>query len=308
VRVVRSLGSITPETPFAATIGAFDGVHLGHQSLFEQLRRQAAERQVQTLAITFDPDPAEVVSPNPPPYLTSLQQRIELIDEIGVDELCIVHFDETVRTMTAEDFLDHVRAHADVVELLVGHDFAMGHDRQGTRAVLEAYAQLHSFACAIADAFLIDDEPVSASRVRTLMSSGDLPSAARLLGRFPAISGIVVEGDKRGRQIGFPTANLGLDQRWAVPADGVYVANTYLDSRRWHSVVNVGMRPTFNSPQRTIESHILDFSDEIYGQPITVEFLHRLRGEQKFSGIEAIREQIGKDAQAAREHFARLSS
>jgi riboflavin kinase/FMN adenylyltransferase len=307
MRVVHELAGITRNTKFAATVGAFDGVHLGHQSLFEQLRRQVAERGVETLAITFDPDPAEVVSPNPPPYLTSLQQRIELIDEIGIDELCIVHFDEKVRNMSAEDFLDRARAHADIAELLVGHDFAMGHDRQGTRAVLEAYAQMHGFACAIAEAFLIDDEPVSASRIRTLMSNGDLAAAARLLGRFPAISGTVVEGDKRGRQIGFPTANLGLDQRWAIPADGVYVANTYVDSRRWHSVVNIGMRPTFNSPQRTIESHILDFSADIYGHPIVVEFLERLRGEQKFSGIEAIREQIGKDAQAARDHFTKLA-
>jgi len=136
------------------------------------------------------------------------------------------------------------------------------------------------------------------------MAKGDVAGAAALMGHFPTIRGTVVEGDKRGRQIGFPTANLGLRQRWAVPADGVYVAHTHVPGGKLQSVVNIGLRPTFGIHERTIESHILDFSDDIYGQPIAVEFLQRLRAEQKFSGIDEIRDAIGRDVEAARQHFA----
>jgi riboflavin kinase/FMN adenylyltransferase len=306
VRTVRKIGDITPGRRFAVTIGAFDGVHLGHQALFGQLRDQAQLHEAGTLAVTFDPDPAEVVSPNPPPYLSDLEQKTELIAAQGIDELCVVHFDEQVKNMSAEAFMDEIVGAAVVVELVVGHDFAMGHDRHGTRAVLAAYARQHDFAFNVAEAFSVDGETVSASRIRRLMGDGDVDAAARLLGRHPSIRGTVVEGDKRGRQIGFPTANLGLDQRWAIPADGVYVAYTDVAGARRRSVVNIGLRPTFGVNARTIESHVLDFSGNLYGQPITVEFLHRLRREQKFSGIDEIREQIGRDVEAARAHFAAL--
>jgi riboflavin kinase / FMN adenylyltransferase len=307
VRVVRKLEDVTPGRRFAVTVGAFDGVHRGHQALFGRLKEQAEEHEAATLAITFDPDPAEIVLANPPPYLSSLSQKTRLIEGQGIDELCIVHFDERVKNMTANEFMDQVLANAAVAELVVGHDFAMGHDRQGTQAVLADYAKAHDFAFATAEAFMIGGRPVSATRIRHCLAQGDLPGANDLLGRHPSIDGIVVEGDKRGRQIGFPTANLGLDLRWAIPADGVYVAWTYIGGERRQSAVNIGLRPTFDAHQRTIESHILDFSGDLYGQPITVEFLHRLRGEQKFSGIDEIREQIGRDVQAAREYFETLS-
>jgi riboflavin kinase / FMN adenylyltransferase len=305
VRVVRQIGDVTPGRRFAVTIGAFDGVHLGHRSLFQKLREQAQQHQASTLAITFDPDPAEVVSANPPPYLSDLDQKTELIEAQGIDELCIMHFDERVKDMTAQAFMDSVLNAVVVAELVVGHDFAMGHDRHGTRTVLENYAEQHGFAFAIAEELRMDGQGVSATRIRRLLSQGDVTGAARLLGRFPCIRGEVVEGDKRGRLIGFPTANLGLNQRWAIPADGVYVAYTHLKGEKKPSAVNIGMRPTFDAKQRTIESHILDFSGEIYGQPIAVEFLQRLRGEQKFSGIEEIRDQIGRDVQAARDYFTK---
>ena len=304
MRVVRRIEAVTPGRRFAVTIGAFDGVHLGHQSLFRKLREQAQQHAAGSLAITFDPDPAEVVSTNPPPYLSDLDQKIELIAAQGIDELCVMHFDARIKNMTAQEFMDAVVRAATVVELVVGHDFAMGHDRHGTRTVLEAYAQQHGFAFAVAEELRLDGQGVSATRIRRLLTQGDVTGAARLLGRAPCIRGPVVEGDKRGRLIGFPTANLGLQQRWAIPADGVYVAYTHLAGEKKPSAVNIGMRPTFDAKQRTIESHILDFSGDIYGQEIGVEFLQRLRGEQKFSGIEEIREQIGRDVQAARDYFA----
>lgn len=305
MRVVRNIADITPGHRLAVTVGAFDGVHLGHQSLFRKLLEQAQQHDAGSLAITFDPDPAEVVSPNPPPYLSDLDQKIELIAAQGLDELCVVHFDERVKNMTAQEFMDAVLEAAVVVELVVGHDFAMGHDRHGTRSVLESYAQQHGFTFTVAEELRIDGQGVSATRIRRLLAQGDVSGAGRLLGRYPYITGPVVEGDKRGRLIGFPTANLGLSQRWAIPADGVYVAYTHLRGERKPSAVNIGMRPTFDAKQRTIESHILDFSGDIYGERVSIEFLHHLRGEQKFSGIEEIREQIGRDVNAVREYFAR---
>jgi riboflavin kinase/FMN adenylyltransferase len=306
VRLVRTTADITPGRRFAVTVGAFDGVHRGHQALFSYLKQQADQHQAGTLAITFDPDPSEVVSPNPPPYLSDLTQKIRLIEDRGIDELCVVHFDEDVKNMSAEQFMDEVLQNATVAELVVGHDFAMGHDRQGTRDVLEAYARTHGFAFAITEAFMVGGKPVSASRIRQALALGDADGASELLGRPHRIRGTVVEGDKRGRLIGFPTANLGLNHRWAIPGDGVYVAWTHVGEEKRQSVVNVGLRPTFNSDQRTIESYILDFSDDIYGQPIEIEFLRRLRPEQKFSGIDAIREAIGKDAEAGRAYFKTL--
>lgn len=306
MRVVRSMGDITPGERFAVTIGAFDGVHLGHQALFGHLIDQAKQHQASTLAITFDPDPAEVVSPNPPPYLSDLDRKIELIGGLGIDELCVAHFDEQVKNMSAEQFMDLLVEDAAVAELVIGHDFAMGHDRKGTQTVLQAYAAYHNFDFSVTSAFMVDGQPVSASRIRRALSVGELDQANRLLGRPHCIRGTVVEGDKRGRQIGFPTANLGLNQRWAIPSDGVYVAWTDLNDGRHQSVVNVGLRPTFDSDQRTIESYIMDFSADIYGQPIAIEFLHRLRGEEKFSGIDAIREAIASDVEAGREYFRNL--
>jgi len=305
VRVVRTLDELTGGRPFAVTIGAFDGVHLGHQSLFAQLRQQALLHRANTLAITFDPDPAEVVSPDPPPHLTDLEQRIELIERQGMDELCILHFDRAMMALSAEQFMDQLLSHARVAELVVGHDFAMGHDRLGTHSVLAAYARRHDFAFAMAEAFMLDGAPVSASRIRRLLLEGDVTMAAELLGRNHTVRGRVVEGDKRGRQIGFPTANLGLDQRWAIPADGVYVARTHVRGRWYPSAVNIGLRPTFDLHQRTIESHLIDFSGDIYGEPIAVEFAARLRAEQRFSGLKAIRAQIARDVEAARDFFQR---
>jgi len=150
---------------------------------------------------------------------------------------------------------------------------------------------------------VLDGEPVSASRIRRTLAGGDIAAVARLLGRFPEIRGTVVEGDKRGRLIGFPTANLGLSQRWAIPGDGVYVAYTHVGGQKLPSAVNIGMRPTFDAKQRTIESHILDFSADIYGQSIAAEFVHRLRPEQKFAGIDEIRAQIARDVEEARNYF-----
>jgi riboflavin kinase/FMN adenylyltransferase len=172
--------------------------------------------------------------------------------------------------------------------------------------VLEEYASKHDFRLTTAEALVVDGTPVSATRIRQALAAGDMEEAARMLGRLPSASGQVVEGDKRGRQIGFPTANLKLPHRRAIPADGVYVAWSDVLGARRPSVVNIGLRPTFDLKERLIESHLLDFEGDLYGQEMTLEFLHRLRGEQKFAGIDAIREQIGRDAQAAREYFTTL--
>ncbi|MHB8620343.1 MAG: riboflavin biosynthesis protein RibF [Chloroflexota bacterium] len=304
MRVVRSLAELTPGRPTAVTIGAFDGVHLGHQFLFRELRESAARLDAATLAITFDPDPADVVSSRPTRHLSTLDERIELIGRQGLDEMCVVHFDHQVAALTAEQFMDVMLRRVCLVQLLVGYDFAMGHDRQGTKGVLAGYAERHGFGLFTSEAFMVGGTPVSSSRIRRLLEDGAVEAAAELLGRAPSIRGPVVPGDRRGRTIGFPTANIGLRIRWAMPADGVYVARTGVRGQALPSVVNIGLRPTFDRDQRTLESHILDFDQDIYGETVSVEFLHRLRGEQKFSGVDAIREQITQDARQAREYFA----
>ncbi len=304
MRIVRHLSDLTPNRPSALTIGAFDGVHRGHAFLFEQLKERAREASAHTLAITFDPDPSEVVTSRPTDYLTSLDEKIALIQAAGIDELCVVHFDRDVASLTADQFIDRIRAYASLIELLVGHDFAMGHDRQGTRDVLSGYCSQHGIKFFTSEALELGGAPISASRIRRLLAEGDIEGAAELLGRQPSLSGRVVGGDRRGRDLGFPTANLELDVRRALPGDGIYVALTHVRGRSLPSAVNVGLRPTFDATGRTIESFILDFNESIYDEPITVEFLHRLRPEEKFSSVEALVEQMTRDVANTRAYFA----
>lgn len=294
------------EVATAVAIGVFDGVHRGHRSVLEPLVALADDRGLAVAALTFDPHPLEIVAPERAPRLLStVGQRIEALAGVGADIVGVLPF-EQVRTMEPEVFADDVlRGRLNARVVAVGADFRFGRDRGGDIATLNTVGSQAGYDVVVVD--LVDDsgdEPISSTRIRTLLAEGDVTTAAELLGGAYELCGIVVEGDRRGRTIGFPTANLAVDDRMAVPADGVYAAWAVVNDVTHPAVVNIGNRPTFEGARRSIEAHLLDFEGDLYGRGVALRFVSRLRGEQKFESIDALVAQIGSDVAAGRRTLA----
>lgn len=284
------------------TIGKFDGLHLGHQELLARIGSRAAAAGVKSGMVTFDPHPARVLRPqDAPPLVTPLDQKIALLEAQGLDLLVLLTFNRSLMRTRASEFLERLVSALRPRELWVGADFAMGYKREGTVPFIRDWLADRPVTLHTIPLLEVDGAPISGSRIRSLLAEGQVARAARLLGREPSVSGRVVEGDRRGRTIGFPTANLIPPEDHAVPANGVYATWTVLEDGAAHpSVTNVGVRPTFDGSVRIVESHLLDWSGPLYDQVVTVRFVQRLRGEQRFPGVEALVEQIGKDAASAR--------
>ena len=291
-----------------ATIGAYDGVHLGHRSVIAEVRRRAAQLGARSAVVTFDRHPASVVRPESAPrLLTSLDQKLELLAATGVDATVVVPFDAQASTESAEEFVERVLVGClGVRSVVVGEDFHFGHQRRGNVALLRAMGEQHGFDVdGLRLVPRVDgvDEPVSSTAIRRALAGGQVEVAARLLGRPFEVRGTVVRGDQRGRQIGFPTANVEVPSAMALPADGVY-AGVYVrpDGSRHGCAVNLGRRPTFyeHADHSLLEAHLLDFSGDLYGDAATVEFVAFLRSERKFDGIEALAAQLRHDVDAAR--------
>ena len=288
--------------PTILTIGAFDGVHRGHQHLIDSAVRRAREVGCQSAVLTFDPHPDLVIHPERDRlYLTSLEERAELIERLGTDLLIVMSFTRETMGLTAQDFMSKVCGAVALRELWVGWDFALGRKREGDLARLRQLgAQLGYTVHPVAAFALADGTPISSTRIRSALAAGDLDSAAMLLGRPFAVEGQVTLGDQRGRTIGFPTANVAVEQLHALPADGVYVCDAEVGGQRYGAVTNIGVRPTFDGTQRKVEAYLLDFVDDIYGETLRLTLRHRLRGERRFDGIAALVAQITSDVAEAR--------
>ncbi|MCB0210422.1 MAG: bifunctional riboflavin kinase/FAD synthetase [Anaerolineae bacterium] len=304
MQVIRDLteAQLTKET--ILTIGTFDGVHRGHQDLINNLKAAAFEQQAQTAVIAFHPRPKTVFAPHlySHDYLTTPAERIRLLEAYGLDNLVFMPFSKELSQITAFDFVKLVVESLRVVELCVGYDFALGKNREGNVEKLQELGQQFNYNVTIVEPFLLDGQVVSSTQVRQELVNGNVRRAAYLLGRYPSLTTEVVEGAKRGRTIGFPTANLAVPAERLIPANGVYA--TFIQRmgqpHRYPCVTNVGVRPSFGGVERTVETYIFDFSENIYGQTFTLEFVERLRPEQKFDGIDALVAQITKDADQAR--------
>jgi riboflavin kinase / FMN adenylyltransferase len=305
VHIAYTLDERITDRPTVLTMGKFDGLHRGHQQLIGTVITHARSLGFASAVLTWEPHPGKVLRPSQDLFLlTSLEEKIELIGELGPDFLIVAPFTTQTMATSAEDYLAQICAALPLRELWVGENFAMGRNRAGDVPALMAIGAQLGFAVGAMRPVRADDElPVSASRVRELLRAGDVAGAAGLLGRPFGIRGTVVEGDKRGRTIGFPTANLYIDPQHILPADGVYACRIHLDEGPLPAVANVGLRPTFDGTTRTVEAHILDWSGDLYGQVLRCDFHQRLRGEQKFNGIAELVAQIGLDAQRARELF-----
>ncbi len=289
------------------TIGTFDGVHRGHRHVISHVVREARENDLQAGVVTFTPTPRDVLAPGSPvAYLSALEDRIALLKKAGADYVVPLTFDRELATVSARDFAQQLVTVLAMRRLIVGPDFAMGRRREGSIPVLKEIGVDLSFTVIPLDEMRNNEGRIGSSDIRrVIIEDGDVQRAADMLMRPYALPGTVMQGHKRGKDLGFPTANISVPPRRAVPADGVYVTRTRLGERPLESVTNVGDNPTFNDAERMIETYILDFDEDIYGRTLEVEFLTRLRDEEAFTSTEALIAQMHRDVQQTRDYFAR---
>jgi len=287
------------------TIGAFDGVHRGHQYLIRNLVREARLTKRLAGLITFHPHPSVVLSPgNPTKYITTPGEKAALLEKLDLDIVAILPFDEEMAQTPAEEFMSMVCRHLNLRELWVGADFALGHNREGDVDALKRMGRKMGFAVHVVEPLYYGDEVISSTRIRRLLARGEVREAAQLLGRYYSLAGEVVKGESRGKLLGFPTANLEVRPERAIPADGVYVVYARLGKERYRGVTNVGVRPSFDGGKRIVETHILDFEGDIYGCDLVVEFVERIRPEKRFPSVDALVSQIKADIAQARRILA----
>ncbi len=284
------------------TIGNFDGVHLGHQALFAKAMERAGTIGGTTVAMTFEPHPMRVLRPAVNlPLITPLEQKLLLIEENGMDVALCVRFDEDFAALSADGFVDKLLVgRLKASEIVVGYDFTFGHRGLGDLELLEQKSRQHGFGLNVVGPVIVEERPVSSTRVRQEIKSGNLEAARMLLGRQYRIAGKVITGHGRGAKVlGFATANLKVSDE-LLPADGVYaVLVKDADGNLLKGVTNIGNNPTFENGELSVETHLLDYKGDLYGRHIVVIFAARLRGEVKFPSVDALRDQIAKDIQQA---------
>src|SRR5580765_1174161 len=287
-------------------IGMFDGVHLGHQQVIRQTIEDARQHESIALAITFDRHPNAVVAPDRnPPLIYSLSQKLRVIESLGIDTTLLIHFDKAFSQIPGEEFIEGLaRDFGAIHSLCVGSAFTFGHKRNGNVALLQRLGQELNFIVHGLASVSLDGTTVSSTRIREAIGAGDLDGASQMLGRTYSLASKVIRGDQLGRQFGFPTANLDPGEL-VIPPNGVYAAHAQVQGRLHRAVVNIGTRPTLQSPQPKlqVEAHLLDVSADLYGQEMEIAFVEKLRDEQKFSSTAALQKQIENDIEAARHLF-----
>jgi riboflavin kinase / FMN adenylyltransferase len=303
MRIVRGLESYRPESAAGVVaLGAFDGIHLGHRAILGTAVTQAQAEKLRSLACTFDRHPMEVLQPAKAPLpITTLDERLELIAETGIETTVVIPFTRAIAAIEPEAFVKDVLIDTlGAREIVVGFNHRFGRGARGDAGLLETIAGPLGFRAHIVQAFMMDGIAVSSSEIRAALQRGDLPAAARLLGRPYSIRGEVVRGAGRGRTLGFPTANVNTERPLGLPV-GVYVCHVAVGGARYQAVVNVGVRPTFGENELAIEAHLLDFVGDLYNERVTLIFARRIREERKFPSVDALREQIALDVAAARQ-------
>jgi riboflavin kinase/FMN adenylyltransferase len=301
----RELARIAPGRPSAVTIGVFDGVHRGHQHLASRLIERARAEGLAAVALTFNPHPRAVLRPGfAVTYLTSLEERVELLQGLGLDAVGVLAFTSELAQLSPRDFLALLVEELQMKLLMVGPDFALGRNRAGTIGVMRQVGEELGFRVEVAPLLAEDGEKVGSSSVRQALSEGDVERVWRLLGRPFSLRGPVVTGDMRGRTLGFPTANIAIGLDRALPAYGIYVTRAFVRESAYESCTSIGIRPTFDvDPRPTVETFVLDFDEDVYGQEMRIELLARLRGEQKFDSAEALVAQMHRDIEDTRAYF-----
>lgn len=308
MQVEKELAGQSPEKDTLLTIGVFDGVHLGHQYLISQLTKHAREQNLLSGVVTFRQHPQEIMSPQTGlPFLTDLDQRINLLKKEGVDAIFALSFTTELARLSAREFVGLLKRYLRMRGLVIGHDFALGQNREGDETVLRKLGKEMDFSVKVVRAKLVNEELVSSTAIRKALANGDMKRVHRLIGRNFGFGGGVVTGAHRGKELGFPTANIEVNPGQALPPDGVYATWAYIDGQAYPSMTNIGQRPTFGNNERTVEVYVLDYQSNLYGHEISIDLIDRLRDEKKFNSVQELKDQIAEDIKQGRAILSRQS-
>lgn len=307
MQLIRGMHNIRPEhRACVATIGNFDGVHLGHRAILEALRQQAYELGVRVCVITFEPQPREFFQgKKAPARLTNLREKLTLLEENGVDQVLCLPFNEKLQNLTPDEFVMNVLVNGlEVRYLIVGDDFRYGLERKGDFAHLRSMGDQHGFEVCDTRTVSIDMDRISSTRIRGELAESNMSGAEKLLGRPYTLMGRVVTGQQLGRKLGFPTANIRVCRK-RLPITGVFAVRVWLDGRCHDGVANLGVRPTVNAEVPMLEVHLLDFQGDLYGHTLRVEFVEKIRSEKKFDSLDALQAAIADDIQVGKDILSR---
>ena len=292
-----------PEISLSATIGNFDGMHLGHKAILEKVKKNAKEKNLSTLVIFTEPHAAEYFSKinntSPPPRIIPWRDKLRLISEKGIDFCMLLRFDESLKSMTPEQFTEKILEELQIKSLTIGDDFKFGKDRKGDYQFLKNWGESMSIEIDKTDTIKVDDQRVSSTRIREALISNNFKNANVMLDWHYSYSGKVVYGNQLGREIGVPTANIWIPKQ-KLPISGVYAVRCFVDHAKYLGIANMGIRPTVGGTRPVLETHIFDFEKDIYGRRITVQFIEKIREEVKFDSIDLLKSQIKKDIEEAK--------
>jgi len=312
MQIFYSIKDLTNNKNTVLTLGTFDGIHPGHLKIIYRLVNSSKERGCRNVVITFYPHPRTILgNDNSVKMLTTQTEKIKLLEKLGVENLLIIKFTKEFASLSAEDFIyDYLINGIGLTEIVLGHDHHFGKGRRGNAELLKQIGDKEGFIVTKAEAFMVDDEAVSSTKIRNALLEGNITRANKLLGRNYEFSGVVVGGDKRGRELGFPTANIKLSsQEKLLPASGVYAVKVKVENENHIGLLSIGKRPTFYSEGELVsEVYIYDFNREIYGAEVTTELVERLRGEQKFGSAEELIKQMNKDKENGYKVFNKLNN
>ncbi|MFO7773045.1 MAG: bifunctional riboflavin kinase/FAD synthetase [Dehalococcoidia bacterium] len=306
MEIEQELAEVAPQRDTFLTIGVFDGVHAGHRYLLERLQQQAAEKDLLGGVVTFNPHPQSVLHPqNQLLWLGDVEDRVKALQALGISIVAVLTFTPELARLSARDFMSLLQKHLRMHSIMVGPDFTLGRNREGNIDLLRALGREMKFSVEVIPPYTINGEVVSSTLIRRALAQGDMAKVRRLMGRSFDLRGEVITSDKRGRVLGFPTANLDIKPQQALPGNGIYATVTHTDGRQFPSATNIGIRPTFGKGERTVETHLLNYEGNLHGKEIRVEFLQKLRDEQRFSSAEELKSQIAKDVREVEAMFAK---
>jgi len=296
MEIEQELANIGSTGETLLTIGVFDGVHAGHRYLLETLQRQAAEKNLLSGVVTFNPHPQSVLHPhNQLLWLSDPEDRVKSLRKLGINLVAVLTFTPEVAQLSAQEFMSLVKKHLRMRSIMVGPDFTLGRGQEGNIQLLRALGREMKFSVEVIPPYTINGEVVSSTLIRQALTQGDMEKVGRLMGHYFQIGGKVIASDRRGRILGFPTANLDIKPQQALPGNGIYATITQVDDKQFPSATNIGTRPTFGEGEKNVETHLLYYKGDLYGKEIRVEFMQKLRDEQHFPSSEELKAQIRKD-------------
>ena len=296
MEIEQELANIGSTGETLLTIGVFDGVHAGHRYLLETLQQQAAEKNLLSGVVTFNPHPQSVLHPhNQLLWLSDPEDRVKSLRKLGINLVAVLTFTPEVAQLSAQEFMSLVKKHLRMRSIMVGPDFTLGRGQEGNIQLLRALGREMKFSVEVIPPYTINGEVVSSTLIRQALTQGDMEKVRRLMGHYFQIGGKVIASDRRGRILGFPTANLDIKPQQALPGNGIYATITQVDDKQFPSATNIGTRPTFGEGEKNVETHLLYYKGDLYGKEIRVEFMQKLRDEQHFPSSEELKAQIRKD-------------